>query len=47
MRLNFIHAGGSRSQRVLKRVCTVGFIFFFLKGLAWLALGGLALTGLL
>ncbi len=36
----------SRKRRVVKRLAQVSFLFFLLKGLAWLAVGFLAWRGL-
>ena len=30
----------------LKKVFAAGFLFFFIKGLLWLAVGGLAVAGI-
>jgi hypothetical protein len=38
--------GDSRRQRVIKRVVQFSFLFFLLKGLAWLVVGFLAWKGL-
>lgn len=34
------------SSKWLGRVATVGFLFFFVKGLVWLVLAGAAVIGL-
>jgi hypothetical protein len=36
---------GKKSKRIAKGVFAAGFAFFFIKGLLWLAIGGLALIG--
>jgi hypothetical protein len=37
----------SPAGRVLTRLGAAGFLFFLAKGLVWLAIGGLALIGIL
>jgi len=46
MSRNRIRKPALGAGRGLQRVFAAGFLFFFLKGMLWLALGGLALTGL-
>jgi len=44
-----VSGGGSAARhwkRVFKRVLQYGFLFFLLKGLAWLVVGWLAWKGL-
>ncbi len=34
-------------RRLLAPLLTAGFLFFFIKGLLWLAIGGLVVIGIL
>ena len=46
LRMNRIGNPMNARRRIASRILGAGFLFFFIKGLLWLAIGGLAIIGI-